>query len=77
MAFDLPPSGTRRLQHFLSVGSTAVCLLGIILVLVFHGAPYWRGWWIVMAAILVGVYVGARWSAWAVEWVIAGYRRLD
>ena len=77
MAFDLPSSGTRRLKHLLSVVSTTVCLVGMVMVLAVHGAPYWRGWWIVMAGILLGVYVGARWSALAVEWVIVGYRRLD
>jgi hypothetical protein len=74
MAFGLPSQGTRRLRIALSAGSLAGLLAALALILVLYGAPYWRGWWVVIAAILVASVPGGILVAHLVEWVVAGYR---
>lgn len=74
MAFGLPSQGTRRLRIALSAGSLAGLLAALALILVLYGAPYWRGWWVVIAAILVASVPGGILVAHLVEWVVAGYQ---
>lgn len=74
MAFGLPSQGTRRLRIVLSAGSLAGLLVALALILVLYGAPYWRGWWLVIAAILLAAVPGGIVVAHLVEWVVAGYR---
>jgi hypothetical protein len=73
MGFGLPPDGTRRLTLVIAIGAVATCLVFFAFALTFLGLPYWKGWWIVMAAILVLAVVAARPLAFVVEWVMKGY----
>jgi hypothetical protein len=74
MAFELPREGTRRLRLVLSVLGVAAIVAGYIVVLLVYGTPYWRGWWAVMALILVLALFTGRALTRVVEWVMAGYR---
>jgi len=73
MSFGLPPAGTRRLTLVIAVGAVAACLAFFGFALTFLGVPSWKGWWIVMAAILVLAVAAARPLAFAVEWIVKGY----
>ena len=74
MAFDLPAEGTRRLKTVAGLGTLAAGLGGCALVVFVHGAPYWPGWWAVMAGLVVASFFAARAATALVEWVVAGYR---
>jgi hypothetical protein len=73
MGFGLPPDGTRRLTLVIAIGAVVTCLVFFAFALTFLGRPYWKGWWIVMAAILVLAIVAARPLALVIEWVVKGY----
>jgi hypothetical protein len=74
MAYDLPAEGTRRLRHAFGIAAVAGCVLAYVVIVILHGAPYWKGWWVVMALALAASYVVARALARPIEWVIAGYK---
>lgn len=74
MAFDLPRKGTRRLQILLAIAGAVALVIGLGVVLFLNGAPYWRGWWFVMAALILGSIPAGVLLSQLVEWVIAGYR---
>jgi hypothetical protein len=74
MAFGLPRKGTRRLQILLATAEVAALVAILAVALVLNGPPYWQGWWVVMAALVVGAFPAGMVLAQLVEWVIAGYR---
>ena len=75
MSFGLPADGTRRLTLVIAIAAVAACLGFFGFALVFLGSPYWKGWWVLMAGILVLAVVAARPLAFVVEWVMKGYDR--
>lgn len=74
MAFGLPPRGTRRLQVLLASTGVAALAAALGVVLVLNGPPYWHGWWLVMATLVVLAIPTSLVLSQLVEWVIAGYR---
>ena len=74
MAYGLPSEGTRRLQLGLGVLTLVVYLVTLVATIALHGAPYWAGWWAVIAVLAVGAFLIGRPVALILEWVIAGYR---
>ena len=74
MAFELASEGTRRLRLVLSFTAATTIFLGYVVLLVVYGAPYWTGWWLVMAVILALAFIAGWLFAVVFEWVIAGYR---
>lgn len=74
MAHGMPAEGTRRLSHVLGIVAVGGCALAYALLLAVYGAPYWKGWWVVMALLLVASFAAARALVTVVEWVIAGYK---
>jgi hypothetical protein len=77
MSYELVSEGTRRLRLVLSSSAAAAILVAYIVLLTVYGRPYWPGWWIVMAAILVVAFLAGRALVPVFEWVIAGYRTDD
>jgi len=74
MAFELSPKGTLRLQIVLAAAAIAALALVLAIAIVLNGLPYWRGWWFVMAGLLVAAIPASIIASRLVEWVIAGYR---
>jgi hypothetical protein len=74
MAFDLPREGTRRLRIVLGAAACLGFLAALAVILLVYGPPFWRGWWVVIGAMVVLSGPAGYLSAQVVEWVIAGYR---
>jgi hypothetical protein len=74
MAYELPSEGTRRLRLVLSSVGVAAIVAGYVIVLAVYGRPYWPGWWVVMALILLLAFLAGRALTRVFEWVVAGYR---
>jgi hypothetical protein len=75
MAFGLPEEGTRRLKLAAGWAGFGACVIAYIIVLLLYGAPTWKGWWAIMAVILVVCFFGGRLLTPLAEWIIAGYRQ--
>ncbi|MBI3709080.1 MAG: hypothetical protein HY246_15590 [Proteobacteria bacterium] len=74
MAYGLPAEGTRRLMLLAGSLGVASYVIAVGAVLFLHGLPYWSGWWIAIAALLVPAWLVPRALASVLEWVIAGYK---
>jgi hypothetical protein len=74
MSYGLPSEGTRRLQLALGWLAAIGCLVALVVTVTLHGPPFWIGWWVVMAVVLVATFFVGRLLTPVFEWIIAGYR---
>jgi hypothetical protein len=74
MAYGLPSEGTRRLQLGLGALAVVIYLVALVATIWLHGAPFWFGWWVAIAILLVVAFFAGRPLTMILEWVIAGYR---
>jgi len=72
---NMPDAGRRRLTVLLCGLSGLTCTAMMAAVLLLYGIPFDPLWWWIMGAILVAAFGLPRLLVYAIEWVMAGYRK--